>query len=874
MNKKELAAQIWAGANALRGQVAPSDYKDYMLGFIFYKYISENECKKLKEKLYFTDEDFKSLDENDYKTIRWCKDNVGYFIPYKHLFSTWINMMRTSDNDRNVSKEEIEDFSVANVTKALTYFDTAIGDKYHKVYDGIFESLAIGINSFGNTDSEKTKKISQLLKLIDKIPTTGKEQYDVLGFVYEFLLKNFAVKANKAGEFYTPYEASKVMSEIIINHLKGRDEISIYDPTSGSGSLLINIGKLISKNMISKDRVFYYAQEVVKNTYNLTRMNLIMHDVDPSNIYVRKGDTLAEDWPFFENNDIQKYEYRAVDACCSNPPYSQPWINSDASSDPRFKDYGVAPRGKADYAFLLHNLYHLKHDGIMTIVLPHGVLFRSGDEEEIRTNLIKNNNIETVIGLPPNIFFGTGIPTIIIVIKKFRESSDVLFIDASKGFEKDESKNRLRSRDIKKIVDTAINRKNIEGYSRLVTKEEIIKNNYNLNIPRYISNDKEDNLYDIYSLMYGGIPISEINNYIEYWKTFPSLYSELFETVDCHTLKIKTDNIKKTILSNKEVIMFINDYQNKVTELSSYLKQSLIRNYKYVDIISEENIISEKLRNCVLGFPLVDFYKVYQNYRDIYDYITFDLESLQTQGLDSFRTIEQIKKLKKNSKGELEYEDDKREGKIFSFKFIQNVYFKKETALIQQKESEIAIIKQQIDEYIYSFDESDKTDLLNDENEIDNKKMKEEIAKIRTKIKQGYEVAENSFEDSLIKIGNLFDELAKIKSNLNKIKKDVLVKTEKKITTLTDDEGFKLLEDKWVNSMLRVIKNAAESLIYDFVLIIENLSKKYDKTLNAIETEILDTEKLVVSSIKELEADEYDKKGLEELIKILENKNE
>ena len=273
------------------------------------------------------------------------------------------------------------------------------------------------------------------VELIVEIPTDGSQNYDVLGFIYEFLLKNFAANAGKAGEFYTPHEASLLMSEIVAEHLKNRSEISIYDPTSGSGSLLINIGQTIAKHMNQRNKIKYFAQELIENTFNLTRMNLLMRDILPSNIIVRNNDTLKDDWPFFDDNDRERtYELIQVDAAISNPPYSQAWDSTGADTDPRFSDYGIAPKSKADYAFLLHNLYHLKNDGIMTIVLPHGVLFRGGDEKKIRQRLIDKDNIDTIIGLPSNMFFGTGIPTIIMVLKKERPTNDVLIIDASKCF--------------------------------------------------------------------------------------------------------------------------------------------------------------------------------------------------------------------------------------------------------------------------------------------------------------------------------------------------------------------------------------------------------------------------------------------------------
>jgi type I restriction enzyme M protein len=332
----------------------------------------------------------------------------------------------------------------------------------------------------------------------------GKQDYDVLGFIYEYLISNFAANAGKkAGEFYTPHEVSVLMSEIVANHLKDRNEIKIYDPTSGSGSLLINIGTAVAKYMGSSDRIKYYAQELKENTYNLTRMNLVMRGILPDNIVARNGDTLEEDWPYFDDsNPIETYEPLFVDAVVSNPPYSQQWNPVDKETDERYAKFGVAPKGKADYAFLLHDLFHLKPDGIMNIVLPHGVLFRGGEEGEIRRNLIEYNHIDAVIGLPANIFFGTGIPTIIMVLKKQRTNTDVLIIDASKGYEKVGKNNKLRASDIKRVVDTVIDRKTVPSFSRVVSRDEIRENDYNLNIPRYVDSSEKVESWDIYASMF------------------------------------------------------------------------------------------------------------------------------------------------------------------------------------------------------------------------------------------------------------------------------------------------------------------------------------------------------------------------------------
>ena len=291
MNKQQLANKIWESANKMRSKIEANEYKDYILGFIFYKYLSDYEVRLLKEE-GFAEEDIEALSEEDDETTQYVRQNLGYFIAYDNLYSTWL--------------KKGKDFDVSNVTDALSAFSRLIHPSYKKVFENIFQTLETGLSKLGDSSGARTKAISGLLQLIKDIPMDGKQDYDVLGFIYEYLISNFAANAGKkAGEFYTPHEVSLLMSEIVANHLKGHEEIKIYDPTSGSGSLLINIGHSVSKYMSNKNNIKYYAQELKENTYNLTRMNLIMRGIIPANIVTRNGDTLEDDWPYFEDNDPQ-----------------------------------------------------------------------------------------------------------------------------------------------------------------------------------------------------------------------------------------------------------------------------------------------------------------------------------------------------------------------------------------------------------------------------------------------------------------------------------------------------------------------------------------------------------------------------------------
>ena len=323
MNKQQLASKIWESANKMRSKIEANKYKDYILGFIFYKFLSDKEIELLK-KDGWTNEDFKSLVETDAETVEYCQNKLGYFISYDNLFSTWLLMGN--------------EFNVGNVRDGISAFNRMINNTHKKVFNKIFTTLDTGLSELGDSTGTQTKAINGLIALIKDIPMSGKQDYDVLGFIYEYLIGNFAANAGKkAGEFYTPHEVSVLMSEIVAHHLKSRNRIEIYDPTSGSGSLLINIGKSVSKYIGDKENIRYYAQELKEPTYNLTRMNLVMRGILPDNIFVRNGDTLEEDWPYFDESDPEgTYDPLYVDAVVSNPPYSQSWDSKDKESDPRY----------------------------------------------------------------------------------------------------------------------------------------------------------------------------------------------------------------------------------------------------------------------------------------------------------------------------------------------------------------------------------------------------------------------------------------------------------------------------------------------------------------------------------------------------------
>ena len=854
MNKQQLANKIWESANKMRSKIEANEYKDYILGFIFYKYLSDQEIKFLKEK-EFSDDDIKDLAEEDKETVEYVQRNIGYFISYENLFSTWIEMGR--------------DFDVSNVRDALSAFSRLIYWTHKKVFDKVFDTLQTGLSKLGDSSNTQTRAISGLLQLIKDIPMDGKQDYDILGFIYEYLISQFAANAGKkAGEFYTPHEVSVLMSEIVANHLRGRSEIKIYDPTSGSGSLLITIGKSVSKYMSDRNNIKYYAQELKENTYNLTRMNLVMRGIKPDNIVTRNGDTLEEDWPFFDENDpVNTYNPLYVDAVVSNPPYSQVWEPSNKRHDPRYSRFGLAPKGKADYAFLLHDLFHIKPDGIMTIVLPHGVLFRGGEEGEIRKNLIENNHIDTIIGLPANIFFGTGIPTIIMVLKQKRENTDTLMIDASKGFIKEGKNNKLSASNIKRIVDTVIKREDIHKFSRVVSREEIRNNDYNLNIPRYVDSSEETESWDIYASMFGGIPVSEIAELKEYWDAFPELKNVLFTDSDIPYVEVATKDIKQTIKSHENVMQFGQTFANAFQDFHSYLRTEWIENMNEIEIDKAENKVSENIFIRLENIPLIDKYQAYQLLYNEWSKIVADLETIQSEGFEATKKVDPNFVIKKKNGKEQEVQDGWI-GHIIPFELVQKEILSEQYYALKQKENRLAEIPSLYDEIIDSLTEEEKeSEILNDSNDaFVAKGVTNQLKELR---KEPATEENKEFIAKLVQYEELSQEEKELKKEIKKEATELHMLTKETIENLSDEMVYELLDKKWIDKLIKDINQLPDIIVNHIVTKIQMLQSKYATTYFEVESEIKETERLLSSMIDDLVGNEFDMKGLGELKSLL-----
>ncbi len=489
-NQKKLGQTLWAIADQLRGAMNADDFRDYMLSFLFLRYLSDNYETAAKKEL---GKDYPKVEGEDRRVplSLWYANNpddipafekqmrrkVHYVIQPSHLWNSIANMARTQHGE------------LLNTLQAgFKYIET---ESFESTFQGLFSEINLGSDKLGKTYADRNAKLCTIIQKIAEGLAEFSTDIDALGDAYEYLIGQFAAgSGKKAGEFYTPQQISDILSAIVTldsqepkTGPKKRLE-SVLDFACGSGSLLLNVRKKVTKAGGTIGKI--YGQEKNITTYNLARMNMLLHGVKDTEFEIYHGDTLLNEWDMMrEQNPARQPRF---DAIVANPPFSYRWEPTDAlAEDVRFKNHGLAPKSAADFAFLLHGFHFLKDEGVMAIILPHGVLFRGGAEERIRTKLLKDGHIDTVIGLPANLFYSTGIPVCILVLKKCKKPDDVLFINAAEHFVKGKRQNQLKPEHITKIIDTYQHRKEEPRYARRVEMPEIEKNDYNLNISRYIS---------------------------------------------------------------------------------------------------------------------------------------------------------------------------------------------------------------------------------------------------------------------------------------------------------------------------------------------------------------------------------------------------
>lgn len=837
MNKQELAAKIWSTANELRKNIKASEYKDYILGFMFYKYLCDKEVDYLKDlggeinDLLDVDDDIKDK----------FKDGIGYFISHKNLFHVW--------------KESGVNLGAKDVSEALDDFYLNLNGRYKAVFDKVFSALQTGLTKLGENSGSRDKAVRDIVDLVDLIPPTSRE-YDVLGYIYEYLIQQFSSEAKKDGAFYTPHELTSLMARIVANRLKDREKVYCYDPTVGSGGLLLNIGKEVGR-YVPSDNIHYFGQELITETANLAKMNLFMQGVPVQNINMRNANTLEDDWPYFDEQTA--YAPLFVDAVVSNPPYSASYEPEQHQTDVRYRGYGLAPARKADYAFLLHCLYHIKNDGVMAIVLPHGVLFRGDSEGEIRKNLILNHNIETIISFPQQLFFATSIPVIVMILSKNRKEDDILFIDASQSYRKDKKQNVLTESDVQRIFDTVVARKDVPNYAHLASMEEIEANGYNLNVPRYVSATTEEAPYDLFSVMTGKVSDKELKTFDNIWEQFPELREKLLDRVDGYNTFADV-SVKDTVFADKDVQDFLESFNAVSEEFRKYLVGTLI-NRNAVPSVHDE--IIAKLFEDYKNQPLVDVYKVFQSFADNWMIVDSDLARLEAEGWDICTETEPNMVTKKDSKTKKTVEEQKGwKGKIMPFELVKSVFFAADfdkmsrlTAEADNKASEYADIWENMDEGAKSVVCKD-----DDETAFDAKKFKQAI-------KNGdldKEAADciNAIQDAIAKEKALRKQVKTIETGLDD-------KAKEKIESLSEGEIYKLLESKWITPIITAITNASENVLAQFVAGFMTLEKKYSNPLAELSGNIEKTNTELKTSLGELTGNVTDMMAVKMLMEEL-----
>ena len=783
IKKSELYSSLWAGCDELRGGMDASQYKDYVLVMLFIKYISD----------------------------KWAgQPYAPITIPEGASFADMVKLKGNKDIGGLINTQILAPLEEANHLSDMPDFNdvTKLGSGKEMV-DRLTNLIAIFENP--SLDFSKNKA----------------EGDDILGDAYEYLMMHFAAESGKSkGQFYTPAEVSRTMAAIIgINEADTNSDITVYDPTCGSGSLLLRVGAEANRT------VTLYGQEKEATTAGLARMNMILHNNPTAEI--KQGNTLAK--PLFEENgNLKTFDY-----VIANPPFSDKrWSNGLTLPDDkpynRFADYGTPPAKNGDYAFLLHIVRSLKRHGKGAIILPHGVLFRGNAEAEIRKNLIKKGYIKGIIGLPANLFYGTGIPAAIILIDKENANNrkGIFMIDAGKGFMKDGNKNRLREQDIRKMTDVFNGQLEIAGFSRMVSVAEIEENEFNLNIPRYIDSQETEDIQDIEAHLKGGIPITDIDALSNFWEVFPTLRKSLFEKLNDNysNLTIDHSEIRDTIFSHAEFVSFIEEmdtlFNEWKTEKTKYLKDLTIGN-KPKELIVK---LAEDLLAKYEDKALIDKYDIYQHLLSYWnETMQDDCYIISADGwiAETYRILVENKAKKMIDKG---WTCD-----LVPKGLVINRYFETEKKAITDLETEKETIASELTEL---EEEHSTEDGYFAELEKVNK------ANITKRIKELK--VETDVKEELAVLKQYLDLLTKQTATNKKIKeaeKDLDNKLYAKYPTLTEDEVKQLVvDDKWMQAIENAIKGEIDHISQRLTNRIKELAERYETPLPQLEAELAEVE--------------------------------
>lgn len=849
ITSEEIKRRLWDGATELRGSMDASRYKDYMLGLMFYKFLSDKTLETFRTasglgqltESELVDEYTKAQKEYGEELEKMIQDVLGYYVSPAYLYQTWL---------RDIDSGE---FEVQKVTDSLNHFERTIavsGDTDDFI--GLFSSSTLDLTdtALGSNLNERSKNIKALILLFADLNMVALQKGDILGDAYEYLIGQFAMESGKkAGEFYTPHQVSEVMAQIVA---KTTEVKSIYDPTVGSGSLLLTVKKHLSED--AQANLNYYGQEKNTATYNLTRMNLLLHGVRPDKMTIKNGDTLSHDWP--ENPD-RPNEGVQFDAVVMNPPYSiKKWNKSNLKvSDPRFEVAGILPPdSKGDFAFLLHGLFHLGTNGTMAIVLPHGVLFRGGAEGEIRERVLEKNHIDTIIGLPSNLFTNTSIPVAILVLKKNRQINDsVLLIDASRGFIKVGKQNVLREKDIAKIVDTYVERREEVGYSHLATRKEILENQYNMNLPRYIESIDDEIPQDVDAHLLGGIPQQNIADLKILQSTVADILEQSLKQVrEGYVELIKpVDEITVDVLNDARILELSKKVEDKA---NAYIDKywDALRN---VDDQTNLTQLMEKMlveiKEILSTFDYIDVYDGYQIVAEIWrNSLTHDTEIIKLSDFYTAGRTREPNIVTKGTGNKKREEQDGWVGSITPNELITKHLFSQEVEGIELKKTQIQEIETELSELVDAakVEDSDEAnalgDTLNEAGEaFESKAVKAEL-KVASKETVEYQL--------LKKVGQLLDNKSTLNKALKREEKELKEAVQARILTLTDEEIDVLMYEKWFGNTVTMIVNLVETPLKKELSTLKMLDDRYVDTLSVIDEQSRNLESSFEALMKEL----------------------
>lgn len=797
IKKSELYSTLWASCDELRGGMDASEYKDYVLIMLFIKYISDK-----------------------YAGVPYAPITV----PAGASFADMVALKGKTTIGDDINKKIIGPIEEANKSLGSIKVDFDNPEKL-------------------GTGKEKVDRLTKLIAIFEGLNFSKNkaEGDDLLGDAYEYLMRNFATESGKSkGQFYTPAEVSRIMAKIIgINAGNSNANTTIYDPTCGSGSLLLKVADEAEK------KITIYGQEKESATAGLARMNMVLHDCPTALIKCTGNSTLSDPQFLEDNGGLKQFDF-----IVANPPFSSKnWSNGvyDVEGDEvadktdngtdygRFKGFGIPPTKNGDYAFLLHMLRSLKSKGKAAVILPHGVLFRGNAEAEIRKNLIKKGYIKGIIGLPANLFYGTGIPACLIVLDKENASNRkaVFMVDASKGFMKDGPKNRLRAQDIHKIVDVFNKQLELSKYSRIVPIAEIETKEYNLNLPRYIDSQEEEDIQDIAAHLQGGIPNTDIDNLSKYWAVYPTLKTELFtpnERAGYSNLKIDKAAIKATIFNHPE----FTNYTQQVEAVFNSWKQQTIPTLKAIEVgVQPKKIIhniSEALLEGFAQLKLVDNYDIYQHLMEYWDEVMQDdLFAIADEGWETgskaYRIVKTTKDKAGNSKEKPVEGLEGIESKLIKPVLLINKYFAAEKNEIQAAEAHIETLKaamQEMEEE-HSGEDGLMAEAKNDKDSITAASVKERMKKIKG---SKDDAAEYELLTTYLKLN---DDKTDASKKLTALQKDLEAKVIAQYPLLSiDDVKTLVVDDKWMQHLDHCVHTEMQRISQTLTQRIKELAERYE----------------------------------------------